>query len=106
MTSVKNDANISTDKKHYQQLLNVHLAEWEAEVAKLNKLQQKAKGKSKHEIIEHIDELKEKIHEGKMKLQEVDEADENLWEIIKEGIEAYWELLKISIEEIIFKYKH
>jgi uncharacterized protein YrzB (UPF0473 family) len=106
MTAIKDDEKFSGDKRYYQQMLKTHLDAWETEYTQLNKIAIKAKGKSKLEITSHIDEINEKILEGKRKLREIDEADENLWEIIKEGIEAYWELLKISIEEIMYKYKH
>ena len=106
MTAIKDDEKFSGDKRYYQQMLKTHLDAWETEYTQLNKIAIKAKGKSKLEITSHIDEINEKILEGKRKLREIDEADENLWEILKKGIEAYWELLKISIEEIMYKYKH
>ncbi len=106
MLNSKNNQDYTIDKKLYQQRLKIQLEGWKTEVDKLIEDASFAAVEDKLEIKNSIEKLKNKIDEGKKKLEEIEQSDDSLWELIKEGIEAYWELLKINIEEYLYKHRY
>ncbi len=92
-----------TAKQEYQEELELQLNEWQKEIDLLKIKASAAPVNLEKEINNHIEKLQGKIDEGKASLAELTEADENTWEIIKEGSEALWKLIKLNVEEAVYK---
>ena len=106
MLNSNNNQDYTTDKKLYQQKLKIQLDGWKTEVDRLIEDASFAAIEDKLEIKNSIKKLKNKIDEGKRKLEEIEQSDDSLWELIKEGIEVYWDLLKINIEEYLYTHNY
>lgn len=93
------------DKEIYHQKYQAKLDEWKVEI---DKLKAKASGVSadvKQELNQQIEALEIKIEEGKAKLAELIEADEDKWESFKASVESVWNSLKSSINDAATKFK-
>ena len=52
-----------------------------------------------------VEELEQKLNAAKIRLQELEEADDNAWEPLKEGIEKTWTDLQSTLENNAFQAK-
>lgn len=92
-------------KKLYEQKIAAQLAEWRADI---DKLQARAKGASADARLKYakqIDKLELKYGEGKSKLKEIAESTEEAWESIKDGADSLWDTMKSTFAEIKDKFK-
>ena len=62
-----------------------------------------AEARIKH--AKHVEELEQKFHATKAKLKELGEADEHVWEQLKEGVEDMWSTLQATLENTIATFK-
>lgn len=106
MLKSNNSQDYTSDKKLYQQKLKIQLDEWKTEVDRLIEKASDAYAEDKLELADSIEKLINKIEKGEKKVEEIEQSDDSLWELIREGIEAYWELLKINIEEYLYKHNY
>lgn len=92
-------------KKLYEQKIAAQLAEWRADI---DKLQAKAKGASADARLKYakqIDKLEVKYSEGRSKLKEIAESTEEAWESLKDGADSLWDTMKSTFAEIKGKFK-
>jgi hypothetical protein len=54
---------------------------------------------------EHVVELEQKIDATKAKLRELGEADEHVWEQLKDGVENMWSTLQSTLENTVTTFK-
>ena len=54
---------------------------------------------------EHVEKLEQKFHETKAKLRELGEADEHVWEQLKDGVEGMWTTLQSTLEDTVTTFK-
>ena len=92
-----------SEKETYKEKMQNQLNEWKDE---LGKLKEKAARKAEQVGIEaqagikrQIDNLEEKIAQGKTKLGELAEATGEAWENLKDGAETLWASVKKAFQE-------
>ena len=78
------------------ELVQNQLAEFKAQPASLT-----AEDRIKH--INHIEKLEQRVASSKEQLKELDNAHEDVWHEIKEGIENTWIELQNEVQEAISK---
>ncbi len=93
------------DKEIYQQEYQAKLDEWKAEIDRLKAKPFGAGADARQELNQQIEELEIKVEEGKAKLAELAEVDEDKWESFKAGAESVWNSLKSSINDVAAKFK-
>ena len=53
----------------------------------------------------HVDDLEKKFHATKAKFKELGEADEHVWEQLKDGVEDTWSTLQSTLENTVATFK-
>lgn len=92
-------------KEAYEQKLKSQLAEWKAEI---DKLEANAKGAGADTQIEYdkkINELKSMYDSANEKLVELNKAGDDAWENLKAGIDSAWDSLGSAIKSAASKFK-
>ncbi|WP_255856463.1 coiled coil domain-containing protein [Marinobacterium rhizophilum] len=74
-------------KDAYEKKMQAQLDEWGAEIKKLKAQADKAKADAQLEYFRQIEELRERQHEAKAKLTEIQQASDTAWEDMKAGAE-------------------
>lgn len=92
-------------KKDYLHKLDVELNEWDNKIKQLAILAEKAKPEEKAEYIEHIEHLKSKQKIARKKHKELEQAEESVWEGLKDGIDSIFDDMLSYSETIFSKYK-
>lgn len=92
-------------KELYQQKLQAQLDVWQAEVDKMKAQLGGASVGAKMEINQQINNLEDKLADGKKKLKELSEATEENWESIKADIDNLAESISDSFKEQLEKIK-
>ncbi|MFH0782280.1 MAG: hypothetical protein V2B20_10065 [Pseudomonadota bacterium] len=62
-----------------------------------------AEAKDKHD--EHVAELERKLDTTKLKLRELGEAEEHVWESLKDGVEQTWGALQSALQDAVENFK-
>lgn len=94
-----------SDKESYLKYLQEQLDQW---IAELNVLREKAKvagSKTIENMPDQIKILESKIEEGKKKVKEVADANEESWESLKEGFDGAWKSLSAGFKDAAAKFK-
>src|SRR6056297_2046857 len=86
------------EKDAYRQKLEARLDQWRAEIDKLQAKAAEAGADARVEYEKQVDELREKQDEAREKLKELDNASDDAWQDIKEGVEKAWESLGDAVK--------
>jgi hypothetical protein len=92
-------------KAAYKQKID---AEVELAQAKLATLKAQAKISTADARIKYdkqADELEQKVNATKAKLKELDEASDDAWEHLKDGVESAWSALSAAVRDTVAKFK-
>jgi len=92
-------------KELYQQKKQAQLDEWKAEIDRLKARASGASADSQLELHREIEILEGKIAEGKTKLAEIENASEDAWESIKDGVESAWDSMKSAFSDAAARFK-
>ena len=85
------------NKRHeYLTKLKAQLEEWEHDIDRLEARLEDAQGEAKVKMDQTITELKAKQKDVQGKLKKVEEAAEDAWHDIKDGLELAWDSLKLG----------
>ncbi|MDD2369329.1 MAG: hypothetical protein PHQ90_08510 [Sulfuricurvum sp.] len=95
-----------SDKALYQQKKEAQLAVWKAEIDTLKAKSSMASADVQIEMNKHITMLEKKIDEGKLKLSNLIEATDDMYESIKNGVESSWDSLKTAFSDMASKIKN
>lgn len=95
-----------SDRKLFQQKKEAQLNEWQADIDKLKAKTSMASADAQIEMNKQIDLLETKIDEGKMKLSDLADAADDMYESAKEGVESAWDSLKTTLSDAASKFKH
>jgi len=92
-------------KEAYKQRIDAELDLAQAKLAwfKAQGMVIAAEARIKH--AEHVDDLEKKFHATKAKLNELGEADEHVWEQLKDGVEDMWGTLQSTLENTVATFK-
>lgn len=83
-------------------------AELDLAHAKLAQLKAEAKISSADAAIKfnkEIEDLEKKVGDTKLKLKELNEASDDVWENVKEGVDHAWNVLRTSVRNAAAKMK-
>ena len=94
-----------SEKELYRQKMKARLDEFMADIDKLKARASGASADVKLKLNEHIKEIEEKIDEGKEKLAELGNTNEERWESVKERVDSSWEALKHAVKDVSAKFK-
>ena len=92
-------------KELYKQKMQAQLDEWQAEVDSFKAKASGASADTQLELSKKINALKGKIEQGKAKLAEVVEANDDAWESIKGGVDSAKDSLKTAVNDAKAKLK-
>ncbi|MDP1785151.1 MAG: hypothetical protein Q8K81_06965 [Sulfuricurvum sp.] len=92
-------------KKAYKEKIEAELDLAEAKLAEL-KAEAKNSAADVHiKYSEHADKLEQMVNVTKVKLKELDDAREDAWEHLKEGVESAWGTLSAAVQDAAAKFK-
>jgi len=94
-----------SDKKLYQQKMKAQLDEWSAEIDKLEAQASGVSADIQLKLNKQVKALKDKVSENRKKLDKIDEAGEDAWNSIKQGIENAWDAMGQAISDLVAKIR-
>jgi flagellar biosynthesis chaperone FliJ len=92
-------------REAYKQKLE---AKMELEQSKLAELKAKLESSAadvRYQYAKQVDDLEQTVDDVKRKLKELDEAGEDAWEKLKDGVESAWETLSTAVKDASAKFK-
>ena len=92
-------------KEAYKQRIDAELDQVQAKLARFKAQGMAFSADTRIKHIEHVTELEKKLDATKAKLRELGEADEHVWEQLKEGVEDMWSTLQATLENTIATFK-
>ncbi len=92
-------------KEAYKQRIVAELDVVQAKFArfKAQRVALAADAREKH--AKHVDELEKKFAVAQARLRELGEADEHVWEQLKDGFEDTWTTLQAALEDTVATFK-
>lgn len=93
-------------KEAYKQKIEAELELAKAKLAELKAQANSSAADARIKYAEQLDELEQKIDATKAKLRELDEASEDTWERLKEGVESSWHALSSAVRHAADKFKN
>jgi len=92
------------DKKSYLEMLADQLREWDTEIDELKVKAHLAKADAKDELQKQIEELRAKKEAAQGKLKQLQDAGDEAWDDIKDGVEKSWTELKGAFRSAMSKF--
>jgi chromosome segregation ATPase len=92
-------------KNEYIEKLAAQLKEWSAQIDLLAAKAENAQASAKLEYAQEVDELRAKQQEASGKLEELENANNEAWESIKETADKVWYDLKAGVDTVASKFK-
>lgn len=92
-------------KEQYIQELKAKLYEWQTN---LDNLKAKLGGASvggKMEMNQMLSDFENQIEEGKAKLAELEEANDENWDLTKDGVETVWATITTTFYDVSSKFE-
>ena len=83
-------------------------AELETVQARFTKFKAQAKSLTANDRIrhaKHIEEIEQKVAATKAKLQELEQAQGDVWEQLVDGVENTWKVLQSTLEDSVTTFK-
>ena len=92
-------------KKVFKEKMEAEVALAQTELARFRSrgMAFTAEAKDKHD--KHVAELEQKLDVTKVKLRELGEAEEHVWESFKDGVESTWGTLQSALQDAIENFK-
>jgi uncharacterized protein YhaN len=108
MKSSENSAEnkIDYEKQKYVEKRKAQIDKWNDEIEDLNAkiAMADADAEAKLEHKAHVATLRQKRDEARAKLTEIEEADNDRWEDLKDGMENIWTNIKDGFEKVKAKF--
>ncbi|HEX5329222.1 hypothetical protein [Sulfuricurvum sp.] len=92
-------------KEAYKQKLNAELGLAQAKLIEFKAEAKNSAADVRVKYNEQLDDLQQMIDTTKEKLKELDNAGEDAWEHLKEGIESAWATLGTALKDTADKFK-
>jgi multidrug resistance efflux pump len=105
-TEDKTGTKIGSAKNEYVEKRKAQIYKWNEEIEDLNARITAANANAEAKLAhkEHIATLRQKRDEARAKLTEIEEADDDRWEGLKDGLDHVWTNIKSSLEKIKAKF--
>lgn len=85
------------NKRHeYLEKLKAQLEEWEYDIDRLEARLEDAQGEARIKMDKAIADLKSRQKDVQAKLKKMEEAAEDAWQDVKDGLELAWDSLKLG----------
>ncbi len=92
-------------KQSYLNKLASQLQEWDKEIDVLKVKADNAKAGAKVELQTQLNELRAKRDSAQVKFKELQQAGDEAWDDIKDGVEKSWTELKGAFKSAMSKFK-
>lgn len=92
-------------KEAYQQKIEAELERAQAQLAELRAHAKSATADARIEYDKQVDKLEQQVDATKGKLKELGEANEDVWERLKDGVESAWGALSAAVRDTVAKLK-
>lgn len=96
---------MENNKESYRRKMQEQVNEWIAELDRLRKKAETAGAEKIKNLPEQIKVLEGKIEEGRAKIKELAEMNEDSWESLKDGFETAWKALSAGVKDAAIKFK-
>jgi multidrug resistance efflux pump len=105
-TEEKAGTKIGSAKNKYVEKRKAQIYEWNEEIEDLNARITAANADAEAKLAhkEHVATLRQKRDEARAKLTEIEEADDDRWEALKDGLDNIWTNIKSSFEKVKAKF--
>lgn len=92
-------------KEEFKQKMDAEVARAQAELERYTALGMgfTAEAKNKHD--EHVEELERQIDETKTRLRELGNAEDHVWEELRDGVMSSWGALQSALQNAIETFK-
>ncbi len=92
-------------KTEFKQKMEAEVARAQTELARFRTrgMAFTAEAKDRHD--EHVAELERKLDATKARLRDLDEAEEHVWESLKDGVENTWGALQSALQDAVENFK-
>ncbi len=92
-------------KEAYKQRIDAELAQVQCKFDEFKAQGMRYTGDTRIRHARHVNELEQQFHATKEKLRELDQADEHVWEQLKDGVEDVWGTLQSTLQNIVTTFK-
>ncbi len=92
-------------KEAYKKRIDAELDVVQAKFAKFKAERMAITADARKKHAEHVDELEKKFAGAHAKLRELGEADEQVWEQLKDGFEDTWTTLQSTLENTVATFQ-
>jgi hypothetical protein len=96
---------MDNEKKSFLQTMSEQLLAWDSQVEELKKKVNHAKGEAKEEYKKQIKELTAQQEALQLKIQELNKAGDEAWEVLKNGVEKAATDLKKTFQNAFSKFQ-
>lgn len=93
------------ERELYKQKKQAQLDQWKAELFKLKAKASEASADTKLKMNSQIKGLESKVEEGKTRLSAIEDAGEEEWKTVKEGLESAWDSMKSAFSDAADKFR-
>jgi predicted nucleic acid-binding Zn-ribbon protein len=87
-----------TEKKDFLEKQKALLKDWNRQIDELKMKAKKAQVDTSVKIENYIDDLRERLEEIRLKLEDVRHAADDNWEEVKSGVDNIWKGVKDAFE--------
>jgi len=87
-----------TEKKDFLEKQKALLKDWNRQIDELKMKAKKAQVDTSVKIENYIDDLRERLEEIRLKLEDVRHAADDNWEEVKSGVDTIWKGVKDAFE--------
>ena len=87
------------ERKLYEKKQRARLEEWEAELEKMKAKVSKAGADAQLNLKRRLEQLEDRVDEGRSRLEELTDSGESKWEALQERIDTALEAVKVGVRE-------
>jgi hypothetical protein len=95
-----------SDRDAYVQKLKAQIDIWNAELDKLQAEMNKASADARIRYEEHMVQLRRERDEAMAKMVEMQQASDDAWDDLREGVENAFDAMKSSLEQAWSRFRH
>ncbi len=92
------------DKYAYEERFRVQLAEWQAEIEKLQARAEKAKTDARIGYLEEVEKLRKQQQEAERRFSALQQSGSGAWEDMKAGADQAWNNLETAMKKAAARF--
>lgn len=94
-----------SEKKTYKEMIDAELDLVQVKITELKAQRKLYNADIRNRHARHVENLEHKLDQTRAKLQELEKADEHVWEQLKDGVENMWTTLQSTLEDTVATFK-